>query len=1260
MLANDGVALKSAVVQKVALSAKEAPLGVASLARSYVQTIAPLCSGGDLGQEGSSLQSCVDILKSSSTTLLQQPFQSSVSSGIIGVSTGAIVSMLSNFSNSSTNNLRNVRIQEMLNLTSAAVFHAVKQALLGDAPLSFTTPFSSHIASRSTFAAFESKIPAAPGMASYFLPANFSRTLLGPNSAVSTDPVSVIAESYSSVARWSGANLSFVSGIHGLSIYNDGGPILVQNIPQSSAIKIVIPLDSNSSSRHVAKDASSASFKCYYWDIVLLMWKTDGCTIAAVNSSHATVMTTHLTQFGVIFDPPVSTSAASAPSTAPSTTISPSTSANPSTASPTASPSTSAPSEPPNPNLAELSPTFFRASLSLNVSVHTPFSNFFSNSTCGIIFNGTRVSSPAYYVSPNQVICLVAASAIGRIINISVTGVITVSRPFVQFGEIKFSSVEWDNSLSVVSILSSSSLPSAPSLICSQIFSPSSLSLLGLSPACAINGSSITVTLGQNPALMFHALQLIPSIRLFTVAGVPSEIFSTTLPNASIPGSVSNPSVSVQGSTSLGSCSPLSLQLLIPSPSRLARSLQFAPTVSWKFLSAISQNASAVRSVLTNRLANVSSAGFVFLYDSWGAHGFPGSLPHGTYTVAYTVTAWYQRQVSSNITFTVAPQDLPVIVSIQVPAVIRRSSVTEISAVIDVSACSANVALAYVWRIRNAAGQLVFASFEKRLIVPRYTLALENVHTVTLALNGVVNSSSVFVVTPLLPIAVISGGDSIRIGSSGGRISAAQSYDPNFAADKQPTLVFAWSCQGIDLSLSVTPESTLSIPSGLTVPVLCSVTVTSGSTSLPAKVTITPVAGSPPTLNIKASALHVSASQSLVLSVTITSGSAMQYSFQWTSSSKSLSESDAVTTLQSAHLALKPGFLSASQPSVQFKCVVTHISTGVYADAAITVTFNAAPDCSGVAPSVSSESCVGAVSSTCSVTAMRTKLRVSLSDEIGAVAGCVDDNSPINYRLLAFRSACSASATRQLLATSSSPSFSGITLASGVKALGFEAVDAFGAVSLVCSPQFTVSDASVADISSLISSSSFIASLAGDAQGQQRFAANLAASLSSLYASNADASALSTIKESAFAFLNSSSSVIVDSTAAAQTAATLFSLVTLPGSISPASSASALIMFQHIASSSLAMLSSGAASRDLAVEISSALVQGSALLLKGVSASSGRRLLGYKSGMESAMSAIVSAAKVQVHALGSGQIAVVEDQFLYEPLQSEPLFVSLA
>jgi hypothetical protein len=150
--------------------------------------------------------------------------------------------------------------------------------------------------------------------------------------------------------------------------------------------------------------------------------------------------------------------------------------------------------------------------------------------------------------------------------------------------------------------------------------------------------------------------------------------------------------------------------------------------------------------------------------------------------------------------------------------------------------------------------------------------------------------------------------------------------------------------------------------------------------------------------------------------------------------------------------------------------------------------------------------------------------------------------------------------------------------------------------------------------------------------------------LSSLYASNADVSALSTIKESAFAFLNSSSTVIADATAAAQTAATLFSLVALPGSISSASSASALIMFQNIASSSLAMLSSGTAGRDLAVEISPSLVQGSALLLKGVSVSSSRRLLGYKLGMESAMSAIVSAAKVQVHALAAGQIAVVQDQ----------------
>jgi len=161
----------------------------------------------------------------------------------------------------------------------------------------------------------------------------------------------------------------------------------------------------------------------------------------------------------------------------------------------------------------------------------------------------------------------------------------------------------------------------------------------------------------------------------------------------------------------------------------------------------------------------------------------------------------------------------------------------------------------------------------------------------------------------------------------------------------------------------------------------------------------------------------------MVLSVAILSGNFKEYSYQWTSSPRPLLDSDALTSLQSASVAVKPGFLTASQPAALFKCRVTHVSTGVFAEASVSVNLNAAPDCSRVFIAMASESCVGALSSTCSVTAMSTKLRVSLADDSGALAGCADDDSPISYRLLAFRSACTATSSGQLLATSASPFF---------------------------------------------------------------------------------------------------------------------------------------------------------------------------------------------------------------------------------------------
>jgi len=550
------------------------------------------------------------------------------------------------------------------------------------------------------------------------------------------------------------------------------------------------------------------------------------------------------------------------------------------------------------------------------------------------VFNGTAVNVISYFVSPTQVNCLLAASNVGRIVNVSVSGKFNISRSFVQFGEFRFSSVEWDGTLSSVYINATSPLPVVPSLVCSRLFSPFSLTLFGLNPVCSISANSIVVSVGKGSTLMFHALDLQPLDRLFTLTGVPSEIFSVALPNVSISSAVSNPTVLVQGSTSLGSCSALSLQLSIPSPSSISRPSQFAPVVTWSFVTAsiASQNASAVRLAFINRLVNVTSAGFVFLSDSWKLHGLPGGLPSGNYTVSYTVAAWYQRRVSGNVTFSIAPQDLPVITSIQVPSIIRRSSVTEFSAVIDVSVCSANMALSYVWQIRTAAGLALLPSFDKRFVVPQYTLGLfDTTYTVTLTLNGVVSASSVFKVSRLPPVAVISGGDTLRLSTSGGRISAASSYDPNYAANEQPGLAFDWSCQNIDLSLSITSKSYLDIRS-LSSTITCTVTVSYLSLSSSATVTVEPVPGSPPALTITASAPRVSLVQSLVLSVAVTSGNAQQYSYQWTASPKPLAASDAITSLQVASVVLKSGFLSESQPSAVFKCRVTHVVTGVYAE----------------------------------------------------------------------------------------------------------------------------------------------------------------------------------------------------------------------------------------------------------------------------------------------------------------------------------------
>jgi hypothetical protein len=162
--------------------------------------------------------------------------------------------------------------------------------------------------------------------------------------------------------------------------------------------------------------------------------------------------------------------------------------------------------------------------------------------------------------------------------------------------------------------------------------------------------------------------------------------------------------------------------------------------------------------------------------------------------------------------------------------------------------------------------------------------------------------------------------------------------------------------------------------------------------------------------------------------------------------------------------------------------------------------------------------------------------------------------------------------------------------------------------------------------------------------GQKRFVSNVAGSLTSLYSSSTDTAALDSIKGQALEFLSSSSTApITDPAAATQAASALGALVTLPGALSPAQSASAATMLGNFASSSLSILLSGAASVDFAIEVSPVLVGGAMGVLGKLSAGS-RRLLAYKDGMSAAYAALASSAKVQAFALAASQAASVTEQ----------------
>jgi hypothetical protein len=408
-----------------------------------------------------------------------------------------------------------------------------------------------------------------------------------------------------------------------------------------------------------------------------------------------------------------------------------------------------------------------------------------------------------------------------------------------------------------------------------------------------------------------------------------------------------------------------------------------------------------------------------------------------------------------------------------------------------------------------------------------------------------------------------------------------------------------------------------------------------------ASVDVVPVVGVPPSLTISSSLPRIAATQNLALSVRVTPGVDAQYKFEWFSS-KSLAASDVLTSLQAPTLLVKAAFFADVTSVVKFTCRVTNIISNVAAETAISVAVNPPPTCSSAAVSVTSEECVGDVGGVCPVTAMQTKLLIQLSDISGSTASCSDQDGPIKYRLLSFTTSCSASAKGQVLSSSAAPSFSAINVASGVKSLGIEAVDSLGATVRICSPDMSINAASADALTAVFQSAS--SGLAGDAEAQKRLVSNVAGSLSSMYtAANGNTAVLDTIKAKALAFLNSSTSTAVTYAAdATQSASSLNALVALLGTLSSAQTASAVSMFDRFSASSFALLSSGAATIDFAIEVAPLLVGGSLNVLgKTVSSSSSRRILAYRNGMEAAYSAIVSASKVQAFALVASQDAVV-------------------
>jgi len=119
---------------------------------------------------------------------------------------------------------------------------------------------------------------------------------------------------------------------------------------------------------------------------------------------------------------------------------------------------------------------------------------------------------------------------------------------------------------------------------------------------------------------------------------------------------------------------------------------------------------------LNQRLAQVNISQLLFQPSP--------NLPPGQYKLQYRVTTWYQGAAEGNVTFDVANADAPILFPIQVPEVVFRNQILQISASVVFSACSQSTTPVYSWRVRDWEKRLLSTGTQKLLTIPQFSLLL--------------------------------------------------------------------------------------------------------------------------------------------------------------------------------------------------------------------------------------------------------------------------------------------------------------------------------------------------------------------------------------------------------------------------------------------------------------------------------------------------------------------------------------------------------